>query len=896
MKPGIPRACAALLAVLALPLTASAQIQNLRITELNPATDTAEVTNTGGAFTDAASRPFCHRFVYTSVIPTGTSWTAGQVRTFSILGMNSADSDLWLYSAANFAIGSNIVHGLKFGPAANVGRSGLAASVGLWPSASAFCPVPAAGQTLAWDMFGNTPRDWYIDETPSLGSADAATTPSVASQLAAPTGTDDFEAMLLGDTVEGMIDYAFVNTSTTPGIFTVRCVNDVLSIIAPRPGSSSTQWLRIRDQDAGNVQNRFYTKTVSSGGDFNYSWTYYVNIEETPPNGANNPKLVIQHLDGSMQNAWGVEFTSAGASLIVTGIGGTAASTSLYPLSGGTGLGSWVKINLAVDFSGNTVSASFNDGAPVSLPINLSATADKSQFRLCYRGEGTGNIGTMLLDDVSVLVDVVSAAPLPPPVTVSDLLIRLDPVVDSGLQSPVTLVSANDGTGRLFAVEQSGTIRIIDANGNLLPTPFLDISASLPTLGTFYDERGLLGLAFHPNFASNGRFFVRYSRPRAGLPSEGCNDPNGFIVGCHQEVLSEFNLLSANQGDPSSEIELFAVDEPEFNHNSGTVAFGPDGYLYFTLGDGGGANDGLDDPNLPHGATGNGQNINTALGNMIRIDVDSPPDVGLNYAVPPSNPFVGAAGLDEIFAYGFRNPFKFSFDDGPGGDGKLIVADVGQNRFEEIDFVTNGGNYGWVIKEGNQCFDAFNPTVPPASCDSTGAMGEPLIDPIASYDHDNLDGISIIGGFVYRGSLFPALVGQYVFGDFSTSFGTPDAKIYFMNGSGAPSTLFRFLNGPSDDPHLFFLKGFGEDQNGEIYVVGSTQLGPTGTGGVVFHLVPAKGDMNGDGHITIADVPLFVDVLTGTNTAAHMIDRADIDDAGTADGADIAAFVNLLLP
>ncbi|MBK8268218.1 MAG: PQQ-dependent sugar dehydrogenase [Planctomycetes bacterium] len=383
---------------------------------------------------------------------------------------------------------------------------------------------------------------------------------------------------------------------------------------------------------------------------------------------------------------------------------------------------------------------------------------------------------------------------------------------------------------------------------------------------------------------------------RTGTAEESCNDPNGFIVGCHEEVLSEFNLLSPNVADPASEIILFRVDEPEFNHNSGEVAFGPDGFLYFTLGDGGGANDGLDQPSLPHGPTGNGQNIDVPLGKVIRLDVDSPPAPGLDYAIPATNPFVGVAGLDEIYAYGFRNPFRFSFDDGPGGDGKLIVADVGQNRFEEVDFVVNGGNYGWVVREGNQCFDPFDPSTPPAICASTGALGEPLLEPVASYDHSNGDGISIIGGFVYRGTLFPALVGKYVFGDFSTSFGSPEAQLYYMDADGVPNTIFEFSNGLNNDPYGVFLKGFGEDADGEIYVLGSTVLGPTGTGGVVFHLVPAKGDMNGDGAITVADISLFADVLVESNTLPHMVDRADIDDDAALNGIDLEQFINLLLP
>jgi len=411
-------------------------------------------------------------------------------------------------------------------------------------------------------------------------------------------------------------------------------------------------------------------------------------------------------------------------------------------------------------------------------------------------------------------------------------------LVASGLASPVAVTHAGDGSGRLFVVDQSGLIRVIDG-GVLLPTPFLDISAKLPTLGGFYDERGLLGLAFHPNYAANGRFFVRYSTPRAGDPAEPCNNPGNFIVGCHSEVLAEYSVSAGdpNVADATSEVILFSVDEPEFNHNAGAVAFGPDGYLYFTLGDGGGANDGLNDPALPHGATGNGQNVDTFLGSMIRIDVDSPPAPGLSYAIPADNPFVGGTGLDELYAYGFRNPYRFSFDDGPGGDGSLYVADVGQDVYEELDVVTKAGNYGWVIREGLHCFDPFNPSIEPATCPTTGAtFGDPLIDPVLEYSHAD-GGLSVIGGFVYRGTGSPQLVGRYIFGDFSADFG-PTGRIYYTELTG-PSAWVRkqFALTPGGAPLGKYVKGFGEDQAGEVYVCAGDDLAPSGTSGVIYRIV-----------------------------------------------------------
>jgi len=424
-----------------------------------------------------------------------------------------------------------------------------------------------------------------------------------------------------------------------------------------------------------------------------------------------------------------------------------------------------------------------------------------------------------------------------------DIVIDLEPVA-AGLVAPLSVTHANDGSGRLFIVEQSGQIRIVK-DGALLETPFLDIADRLPDLGTFFDERGLLGLAFHPDYANNGRFFVRYSAPREGDPNEPCADPGGFIPGCHSEVLAEFSVSAGNPdlADPGSEIVLFAVDEPQFNHDGGDVAFGPDGFLYFALGDGGGAHDGLADDPPSHGPIGHGQNINTALGAMLRIDVDNPPAPPLPYAIPPDNPFVGADGLDEIYAYGLRNPYRFSFDNGPGGAGALYLADVGQNLFEEVNIIERGGNYGWVIREGTHCFDPFNPRNPPAACPSTGPLGEPLLDPIVDYSHPDSGffpegGITVIGGFVYRGSRSPSLFGTYVFGDFAQEFVTPTGSLYFLVEPSPGSFEIReFQIGPGNRPYGLFLKGFGEGEDGEVYVCGSTALAPFGDTGVVERLV-----------------------------------------------------------
>ncbi len=444
--------------------------------------------------------------------------------------------------------------------------------------------------------------------------------------------------------------------------------------------------------------------------------------------------------------------------------------------------------------------------------------------------------------------------------------------VASGLTAPVGLTHAGDGSGRLFIVEQTGQIRVVE-DGTLLAAPFLDISGLLPTLNAFFDERGLLGVAFHPAYEGNGRFYVRYSVPRSGDPGEPCF---GTSRGCHSEVLAEYRVSAGdpNVADPSSGLVLFAVDEPQFNHDAGDVAFGPDGFLYFTLGDGGGANDGLADSPPSHGPIGNGQNIETTLGSILRIDVDhrdvchsgrtlqvgtAATDAHLRhgdtpgacagdtstalYRIPSDNPFADTTGADEIYAYGLRNPYKFSFDDGPGGNGALYLADVGQNLFEEVNIIERGGNYGWVIREGFHCFDPFNPTTPPATCSDTGPSGEPLIDPIVEYSHPGSGfspeiGITVIGGFVYRGSESPGLVGSYLFGDFAKAFFAPSGTLLFINDPTGPSpTIEQFQIGLDDRDYGLFLKGFGEDEDGEVYACGSIALAPTGTTGVCQRIV-----------------------------------------------------------
>lgn len=326
---------------------------------------------------------------------------------------------------------------------------------------------------------------------------------------------------------------------------------------------------------------------------------------------------------------------------------------------------------------------------------------------------------------------------------------------------PVDFTHANDGTNRLFVVEQNGVIQVFDNNSATeKATTFLDIKNKVASGG----EMGLLGVTFHPDFKQNGYFFVNYTR----------SSPK------RQTVVARYKA-NGQTADPNSELILLTFDQPYSNHNGGQVAFGADGYLYISTGDGGSGGD----------PQNNSQNLKSLLGKMLRIDVNTT-EKG-NYGIPKDNPFAknSAGNREEIYAYGLRNPWRFSFD---SVTKNLWVGDVGQNKVEEIDVVSKGGNYGWKIKEANNCYDA-----------SGDCAKNDLIPPVWSYEQGN-DGRSVTGGIVYRGKKLPEFAGKYICGDYVSG------KIWALTYDGKTVTK------ATEIAKVSTVSTFGQDANGEVFI------------------------------------------------------------------------------
>ncbi len=404
-----------------------------------------------------------------------------------------------------------------------------------------------------------------------------------------------------------------------------------------------------------------------------------------------------------------------------------------------------------------------------------------------------------------------------------------------GFAAPIALSPAADGTGRLLIGDQAGVVYALDASGKRMEKPVLDLRDRMITLHQGMDERGITCVAVHPRFRLNHKFYVIFNVPRrASAPADWDNTMR----------VSEFRMSDQDPSValPNSERVILEIDKPDWNHNSGRMAFGPDGLLYITVGDGGAPND---VGTRGHAPEGNGQNLQTLLGKVLRIDVDK----GATYSIPSDNPFAdGKKTRAEIYAYGIRNPWGISFD--RKGSHELVLADVGQDRWEEVNLIVNGGNYGWRVREGFDGFDPNSPNDPPANAPKVGADGKPFVDPVFVYrtlrrnvgDAQSF-GTAITGGYIYRGKAFPQLAGKYVFADWSRSMGLGDGTLIVatrpaQKGPGERWTAEPLpVKGHPDGRIKAFIWALGEDENGELYVLTTGANLVSGTRGKVFKLV-----------------------------------------------------------
>jgi len=439
---------------------------------------------------------------------------------------------------------------------------------------------------------------------------------------------------------------------------------------------------------------------------------------------------------------------------------------------------------------------------------------------LCVGACRNGDTARTKPEDGTVLTSAPTPGTKPAAAPVREPEVVLTRVAD-GLVGPTDLVTRPDGT--LVVIDQPGRVYAIEG-GEL--RELADLSDRIVRLKGDYDERGLLGLAY----ADDTTAYVYYSAPLARGASKDYD---------HANVLAEYRVQDDGTFDAKSERVVLTIDWPAPNHDGGTLAFGPDGMLYVAMGDGGMAGD----IGRGHPPMGNGQDWTTLMGSILRIDPRERD--GAAYSSPKGNPFAGEhPGKDEIWAYGLRNPYAFSFD---SQTERMFAGDVGQDIFEEVNIIERGKNYGWHVKEGASCYDPDDPYTPLPDCENEGEHGEPLVDPVLQYpqldskfaETSEIHGTSVIGGDVYRGKKIPELAGAYVFGDWSIVMDRPQGVLLVGRERAGGWSLARLPVRDRETEHLgMYIRGFGRDRDGEIYVLTSERQGPTGTTGTVWRIDP----------------------------------------------------------
>lgn len=580
------------------------------------------------------------------------------------------------------------------------------------------------------------------------------------------------------------------------------------------------------------------TTAVGSTAGVSYNWTgqgVVADLQFWLANPAQNFGWMLKSTsEGTARTVRGFGSREAGpdAGVLELGYSEPTGGSNLPPVvfitapTNGAGLNTPLVLTLsaeATDPDGSVTNVQFLRGTDV---VAQATSAPYTANLVTYPGTyeftaiATDNVGASTTSsNISITVSSVAITnPIAARIPKGNITIELRTVAD-GMASPIGMAAPNDNSGRMFVFDQDGRVHIVTAAGRW-PTPLLDIRDRLVVLGA-YDERGLLGMALHPGFHTNQLLYTYTSEPENGV----ADFQSGLATNNHHSVIAEWKVSGgdSNVVDKASRREILRIDQPQSNHNGGAMHFGPDGLLYITLGDGGQANDVAPG----HVPGGNAQSLDRIWGKVIRIDVNGTNSANGKYGIPVENAFVGTNGLDEIYAYGLRNPFTFSFD---RQNGLLYLADVGQNRVEEINIITNGGNYGWNLREATYWFDPSAGAVVTAP---VRPAPENLVDPIAQYDHD--DGLAVIGGYVYRGTAVPALAGRYVFGDWG-AFNAPSGRLYYLDETNGVNELRIGL----DDRQLGqWIKGFAQGLDGELYVLTTRWLGPSGNTGKLLKIVPA---------------------------------------------------------
>ncbi len=652
----------------------------------------------------------------------------------------------------------------------------------------------------------------------------------------------------------------FTNLPAGPGFSYIRStplnVPPTVAITSPANGQYLTAPANVTivanaNDPNGSVTNvTFFDGVTLLGGTNNYPYTITVSLAI----GSHSLTSVATDNLGLSTTSSIVNMTVGVAtfppSVTITNPANNAVFSSSGNLTISASVSNSVGTLTNVQFFDGSTSLGNDTNSPYSVSVRLAI--------------GLHNLTAVAADNLGVtttsaVISVISSNYLPA-ITTGNIAVLLQPVA-TGMAAPDYAISPPGDTKRLFVVEQNGLLRIIQ-NGVLLPGSALDISGLISTSltpGNANDERGFLGLAFHPGFnnPTSPGFRTLYTFNSQLLGTGPTYVAPNAATQAYKTAVNEWKISSTNANvvDSASVREIISFGKNANNHNGGTIAFGSDGYLYLALGDGGNAND-VGASHIEPG--GNAQNLTTPLGKMLRFDPinpalnpTSPDPVSANgqYRIPTTNPFQGPGQVPEIYAYGLRNPYRFAFD---RANGELILSDVGQNNIEEIDRITLGGNYGWAIKEGEFL---FNRTNGPAG--AAGTIGIPpgnrspgipagLIDPIlgtsGTLEYDHNDGISITGGFVYRGTALPELVGKYVFGDLAIRNAPPrvDGRLFYADLQTGVIKEFRlpqFATGIL--PNGLTVHGFGEDGDGELYAL-VTNTPANGTGGIGYKFVAIR--------------------------------------------------------